>query len=49
MAAYFGLGQYAAFTGNADAEVEESDTRVCNSLSFNPVMPPDLLSSVQRN
>jgi penicillin-binding protein 2 len=50
MAAYFGLGQYAAFTGDADtAEIEESDTRVCNSLSFNPVMPPDLLSSVQRN
>ncbi|MAT99424.1 MAG: hypothetical protein CL608_19970 [Anaerolineaceae bacterium] len=50
MAAYFGLGQYAAFTGDADAaEIEENDTRVCNSLSFNPVMPPDLLSSVQRN
>ncbi len=49
MAAYFGLGQYAQFTGNADAELPESVTRVCNSLSFNPVMPPDLLSSVQRN
>jgi penicillin-binding protein 2 len=52
MAAYFGLGQYAAFTGNAEnaaAEPEAGDTRVCNSLSFNPVMPPDLLSSVQRN
>lgn len=52
MAAYFGLGQYAQFTGSADAaeaELPESVTRVCNSLSFNPVMPPDLLSSVQRN
>jgi penicillin-binding protein 2 len=52
MAAYFGLGQYAQFTDNADAaeaELPESVTRVCNSLSFNPVMPPDLLSSVQRN
>ncbi len=50
MAAYFGLGQYAAFTGTADAaEIAESDTRVCNSISFNPVMPPDLLNSVQRN
>ncbi|MBK8904224.1 MAG: hypothetical protein IPM53_23800 [Anaerolineaceae bacterium] len=49
MAAYFGLGQYAQFTGNADAALPESVTRVCNSISFNPVMPPDLLSSVQRN
>lgn len=52
MAAYFGLGQYAQFTGSTDAaeaELPESVTRVCNSLSFNPVMPPDLLSSVQRN
>lgn len=49
MAAYFGLGQYAQFTSNVDIELPESVTRVCNSLSFNPVMPPDLLSSVQRN
>ncbi|MCB8977367.1 MAG: hypothetical protein H6657_08115 [Ardenticatenaceae bacterium] len=49
MAAYFGLGQYAQFTGNVDTELPGSVTRVCNSISFNPVMPPDLLSSVQRN
>ncbi|MCA9942303.1 MAG: hypothetical protein H6656_17185 [Ardenticatenaceae bacterium] len=49
IAAYFGLGQYAALTGAVDEEVVEGDTRVCNSLSFNPVMPPDLLSAVQRN
>ncbi|VAW30815.1 Peptidoglycan D,D-transpeptidase MrdA, partial [hydrothermal vent metagenome] len=48
MAAYFGLGQYAQFSGDPNAEFNESDTRVCNSLSFNPVLPLDLLDSVQR-
>ena len=48
MAAYFGIGQYAQFSGDANAEFNESDIRACNSLSFNPVMPLDLLDSVQR-
>lgn len=49
MAAYFGLAQYAQFTGEPDVEFNEGDTRACNSLSFNPVLPPDLLNQVQRN
>ncbi|WP_420628968.1 penicillin-binding protein 2 [Candidatus Leptofilum sp.] len=49
MAAYFGIAQYAQFSGAADVEFTEGDTRACNSLSFNPVLPPDLLDQVQRN
>jgi penicillin-binding protein 2 len=49
IAAYFGLAQYAQFTGDPDAEFTQFDTRACNSLSFNPTLPPDLLDSVQRN
>lgn len=48
MAAYFGIGQYAQFSGDPNAEFDPFDTRACNSLSFNPVLPPDLLDAVQR-
>jgi penicillin-binding protein 2 len=46
MAAYNGLGQYA--DGLTEAEWQESllpDNRVCNSLSFNPVLEPDFFAS----
>ncbi len=49
IAAYFGLAQYAQFTGDPEAEFTQFDTRACNSLSFNPTLPPDLLDFVQRN
>ena len=49
MAAYFGLAQYAQLRGNSEVEFTEGDTRACRSLSFNPVLPPDLLNQVQRN
>ena len=49
MAAYFGIAQYAAFTGDPTVTFDPAtDTRACNSLSFNPALPPDLLDVVQR-
>ncbi|MCP4418218.1 MAG: hypothetical protein GY805_16470, partial [Chloroflexi bacterium] len=48
MAAYFGIAQYAQFSGDASVEFDEFDTRACNSTSFNPILPPDLLDPVQR-
>ncbi len=42
MAAYYGLGQYA--DGLSETEWNQSlleDNRVCNSLTFNPVIEPD--------
>lgn len=49
MAAYFGIAQYAQLRGNSDVEFTEGDTRACQSSSFNPVLPPDLLDQIQRN
>jgi hypothetical protein len=46
MAAYYGLGQYAE--NLTEAEWQESllpDNRVCNSLTFNPVLEPNSFAS----
>ena len=41
MAAYFGLGQYAdGLTLQAWQDSLRPDDRVCNSLSFNPIVDP---------
>lgn len=49
MAAYFGIAQYAQFTGDPTVEFDPAtDSRACDSATFNPVLPPDLLDTIQR-
>ncbi|NJN53941.1 MAG: hypothetical protein HC804_03795 [Anaerolineae bacterium] len=43
MAAYFQVGQYAPPPELAEGESAPAVERTCTSLSFNPVMPPNLL------